>query len=179
MGNKPKKNYTDQPEKDRFQTPAYALKPLIPYLDKSWRVWESAVGEGYLKRGLEDHGFLVAGTDVLDGFDYFFNEVDYYDIQITNPPYSLKYEWLERAYQLGKPFALLMPGDTLLAQRGQKLFTEYGYSVLIPNRRVDFKTPFRGWKSSAQFTSAWFCWKIPGMSEGVTFVDMMKERITE
>lgn len=177
MPSKPKQNYTDQPEKDKFQTPSYALKPLLPYLNSDMLVWESAVGEGYLMRALQSNGFNVHGTDILSGTDYFTYTPTYYDIQITNPPYSLKYKWLERAYELGKPFALLMPGDTILAQRAQNLFVKYGYSVLIPNRRVDFKTPFKGWNSNAQFTSAWFCWKIEGMPEGVTFVNMDKEKM--
>lgn len=177
MPAKPKKNYTNQPEKDRRQTPPYAIKPLLPYLNKDMWIWESAVGEGYLKRALEEQGFLVSGTDILDGIDYFTYEDAYYDIQITNPPFSLKYKWLARAYEFGKPFALLMPSDTLFAKTAQELFKKHGFSMLLPNRRIDFKMPNKGWNGTAQMSTSWFCHGIEGMPEGITFVDLDKEKM--
>lgn len=50
---------------DRCQTPAYALDPLLPYLDPSWTIWECAAGEGNLSRALRDRGFTVVATDLL------------------------------------------------------------------------------------------------------------------
>ena len=44
---------------DEIYTPAYALNPLIPYLNKSWVVWECAYGKGALAKHLKIKGFKV------------------------------------------------------------------------------------------------------------------------
>lgn len=161
MARKPKNN-DKNPARDACQTPSYALDLLIPYLKRDDIVWESAAGEGLLSDALGRYVKRVIGTDLLTGQNYFDNlHVPYhYTVQITNPPFSLKYRWLERAYQMGKPFALLMPADTLFAATAQALFDAYGFGMLLPNQRIDFKMPNTGWKGSAQFTSAWFTWKL-------------------
>src|SRR4030042_7036229 len=99
-----------------FQTPARALKPLLPFLKKDWLIWECACGKGNLVNGLKEEGFNVIGTDLY--YDYgnepFRNFLDdtpskMFDCIITNPPFSLKDKFLERAYELEKPFAFLLP----------------------------------------------------------------------
>ena len=38
---------------DEIYTPAYALNPLLPYLDKTKQVWENAWGSGVLAKHLK------------------------------------------------------------------------------------------------------------------------------
>jgi hypothetical protein len=83
---------------DLCQTPAYAVEPLLKYIPREWVIWESACGEGYLSRAIERAGYESIGTDIQGGFNYFYWSPDWYDCQITNPPYSLKLEWIQRAY---------------------------------------------------------------------------------
>lgn len=152
---------------DACQTPAYAIDPLLPYLDRNWIPWESACGDGLLVDALYDGGFItVEQSDLLTGLNFFEWQPDQWDCQITNPPYSIKYKWLERSYELRKPFALLLPVETLGAKSAQVLFREHGVRVLLLDRRVNFKMPNIGWDgSSAQFPVAWFTWGIPLESE--------------
>lgn len=177
MGTKPKNN-DKSPAKDRCQTPDYALFPLLPYLPEpdNTLVWEPARGEGYLVGALRARGFNAIEGDILYGQDYFDDRhvPTHYTCQITNPPFSLKYKWLERAYDLGKPFALLMPADTLFAGTAQKMFQRHGFTMLLPDKRIDFKMPNKGWGGSAQFTSAWFLWGFKNAPEGLVFVDLDK-----
>jgi len=37
---------------DEFQTPKYALDPLLPFLKKDWIIWECAWGKGSLAKHL-------------------------------------------------------------------------------------------------------------------------------
>jgi hypothetical protein len=170
VATKPKNN-DKNPDRDRCQTPSYAVDLIVPYLKSDDVVWESAAGEGLLADALRPYVGDVLCTDILTEQNYFDDRAipEGYTVQITNVPFSIKYEWLERAYALGKPFALLMPADTLFAATAQELFTEYGFGMLLPSQRIDFKMPNTGWKGSAQFTSAWFTWKI-GVPDGVHII---------
>lgn len=161
---KPKLNRKGTPQLDNCQTPGYAVLPLISYLYSFDTVWEPACGEGYLSDYIVENGLRVVASDILTGHDFFERRPPAWDCIVTNPPYSLKYKWLERCYSFDKPFALLLPVETLGAAKAQKLFSEYGISIILLNKRVNFKMPNKGWEGSgAQFPVAWFCYKMPGL----------------
>ena len=143
---------------DIFQTPNIAVDYLLPYIQKNHHVvWESACGNFMIKDYLIEKGYSVYGTDIIDGIDFFKYEPEFsYDVQITNPPYSLKDDWLERSYKLGKPFALLLPVNSLHSVRRCKMFREYGLQLIIPPRRINFITP-TGDGTGAWFPVIWFC----------------------
>jgi hypothetical protein len=148
---------------DACQTPAYAIDPLLPYLDADWVIWEPAAGENNLVEAFYDSSYStdqVVISDILTGQNFFEFKPEYWDCLITNPPYSIKYQWLERCYQLGKPFALLVPVEILGAKTAQILLKKYGFEMMLLNKRVDFKMPNKGWDSSAQFPVLWLCWQI-------------------
>ena len=145
---------------DDFQTPASALNILLSYLQRDWTVWECAQGEGYLSEALREKGFRVIGTDIHEGYDFLnFQPAEEFDVIVTNPPYSLKDEFLKRAYELGKPFAFLLPLTTLEGRTRQAMFASHGISLLIPDRRTNFITP-DGKDSGSWFLTAWFTWQL-------------------
>lgn len=141
---------------DACQTPPYAVAPLLPYLQRYSQLWEPAAGEGYLAAALEKAGHVVVKTDILTGQNFFFTQPPYRIPIITNPPYSVKVEWLARCYELELPFALLLPVDTIALGEAQALFEQHGIEIIWLNRRVNFKMPQRGWGGRAQFSTAWF-----------------------
>jgi len=165
---KKSKDNTKIPAKDECQTPAYALDPIIPYLFRQWRLWECAVGEGLMRDALIQKGYVVHAT----GHDFFQMDPNAFqwDCIVTNPPFSLKYKWLERCYELGKPFALLMPVDVIAAKSAQILFKEYGIEILLLDKRVDFKMPHKKWDGKgADFSVAWFTWQL-GVGQELTYL---------
>lgn len=146
---------------DSCQTPAYAMEPLLPYLASFKNIWEPAAGEGYLVEALKAHKFDVLESDILRDQNFFdYEPGSPWDCIVTNPPFSIKFRWLIHCYQLGKPFALLMPVETLGAKTAQALFEQHGMDVMLLDKRVCFKMPNKGWDSSAQFPTAWFTWKL-------------------
>lgn len=147
---------------DACQTPPYAIDPLLPYIERFTTIWEPARGEGYLVEGLYDAGFEVVSSDLLDGQNFFDYEPDgLWDCLVTNPPYSIKYPWLERCYQLGQPFALLMPVEMLGAKTAQDMFRVFGLELILLDKRINFKMPNKGWDGAgAQFPVAWFTWGL-------------------
>lgn len=91
---------------DDFQTPAHAIEPLLPFLKKEWLIWECACGKGNLVDALNKRGRLAIGTDIMDGHDFLTWRPDKFDCIVTNPPFSLKDEFLNRA---GRPFSVSAP----------------------------------------------------------------------
>lgn len=147
---------------DDIQTPAYALKPLYPFLQGDWIIWECAQGKGNLSSALRQGGYTVASSDILTGEDFLTWEPRYWDCIVTNPPYSLKQKFLARAYHLGKPFAFLLPLTTLETQERQAMFRVHGVEIVLFDRRVNFEIPpgvipdHRHLKSKSWFATAWF-----------------------
>jgi hypothetical protein len=185
--NKPKTNRAGNTHKvsqmDICQTPPHAIEPLLEYIPKDWIVWESAAGpEQLLANALENQGFFVIATDLLysESFNFFDYEPGVYNIQITNMPFSVKYQWLKRSFELGKPFALLAPYETTFAKEWQVLFAAYNgnpwyIEILSPERRINYKMPNMGWGiteydeskgkmvkrgDSAQMPTMWITWGL-------------------
>lgn len=142
---------------DDYYTPAYALGPLLPYLPKDKVIWESAWGTGELAKHLRAAGYQVVGRT---GMDFLKEEPDqYWDILVSNPPYSFADEFLERAYSLGKPFAFLLPVYALGGGARVLLYLQHDIEILVPSKRVNY---YRNdnLPNGASFHSAWFCWHL-------------------
>jgi len=157
---------------DEFGTPKESILPLIPYLKKEWLIWECAWGKGSLAKHLERAGFNVIGESDVNFLET--KEVDEsIDCIVTNPPYSLKDEFIEMCYSHNKPFALLMPLTALEGKRRGALYRKYGIQLLVPNKRINFITP-SGKGSGAWFQTAWFCWKL-NLPKDLNFVELNKQ----
>lgn len=127
---------------DRCQTPGYALPPLLRHIPTGLHIWEPSAGEGNLARALEHYGNRVTASDLLTGFNFFESEPPPgAEGSIQNPPYSIKYKWVMRCYELGIPFALLIPVETIGAATAQKLFDKYGIEIIFLDQRINFKMP--------------------------------------
>lgn len=164
---KPKTNRAGDPDEsqpmDRCNTPPYALDPLLPYLKPYWHVWECAAGTRNISRTIRPHVATVYSSDLIDmpATNFFTWQPPRFDAIVTNPPYSIKFDWLERCYQLGKPFALLVPVEMIGAQAAQRQMEKHGAELLLLNRRVNFEMPNKGWEgSAAQFPVLWLCWQM-------------------
>ena len=135
---------------DELWTPAEALDVLIPHLKPKNRIiWECAPGSGQLAKALEARGFRVRFYDEPD----FFTDKPLGSLIVTNPPFSKKAKFLERANGLNIPYAFLLP-ITALGSRECQRQLENCQIILLP-RRIDFTGKGRPW-----FSVAWFCWGL-------------------
>jgi len=154
----PKPSIMQMGHSNDFQTPIWTLKPLIPFIPDGI-VWEPACGKGNLVKGLSYY-IETIGTDILTGNDFLLVDIpDGVTSIITNPPYTLKNQFLKRCYKLNLPFALLLPLTTLETVSRQSLFREYGVEIILLPRRVAFETP-SGEGAGSWFATAWFTWKL-------------------
>jgi len=190
---KPKENRKGDPNTsqimDQCQTPMYAVEILLPYL-KNCYIWEPAAGKGYICEYLAYWGYFVQGSDIIydETHNFFiydiakdpevhgpYEDTFEWDVIVTNPPYSIKYQWIQRCLELGKPFALLVPVETIATQRFAKFVEQYGeFEYIIPHQRVDFIMPNKGTDGAgAQFPVLWLT-KGLNIGQTITRVKMNK-----
>jgi hypothetical protein len=135
---------------DECYTPSHEVSPLLEYLDKDKTYYEATSGvSSKLIEGFTQSGYSMKGSDGKDFFEC--TTEDVYDGVITNPPYSKKDKFLEHCFDLGKPFALLLPVAAFQGQKRGGMFMKHGMSALVYNRRIDFTG-----KGSPTFGVAWF-----------------------
>jgi len=147
-------NYTQNEKHDHFDTPAYAVKPLLQFIKPEWIIWEptDTTGNSEIARVLREHGNKVISTS-KENFDFLTDEPDFeFDCIITNPPYTLKDEFIKRCYYHVRRWAMLMPLTALEGISRGKLFGEWGLQLLVLNRRVEFTG------GACWFNTSWFSW---------------------
>lgn len=159
---------------DEFYTPTIAVEMILPYIPKHViRIWEcTAVKESKIVMVLRENGFTVVSTHINDGYDFLSFEPADYDIIITNPPFSLKDKFLERAFRLKKPFMFLLPITTLEGVNRGKMFSEHKIQLLIPDRRFSFTDK----KNGAWFQTSWFTCGL-GLNSDLIFIPIQNQTI--
>jgi len=121
---------TEWSKRDKFEkpdecfTPENAIYPLLPYLKEGQMIWDCAFGSGRLAEHFNKFGFNVVGLTNYDFLKEDSDKIAEFDVIITNPPYSLKDKFLEKAFKIGKPFAFLLPLTTLEGMKRSKMFRE-------------------------------------------------------
>lgn len=152
-------NYVKNEKCDEIYTPDYAVKPLLKFLPKDAVIWECTdFGGSNITKVLRENGYKVytTGKEEID----FINETpDFdFDIIVTNPPYTLKDDFLKKCFEYEKPFCLLLPLTSLEGIKRGKLYRKYGMELLVFDKRINFI--YRDMKKSNWFNASWFCYKI-------------------
>lgn len=157
-------NYMKKGKFDDIYTPKYAITPLLKYIPKNITVWECCdFGESEITRLLKEHGCNVISTDKKENF-FEYKPEENFDMIITNPPYSLKDDFLKKCYEWKKPFCLLLPITALEGKKRGKMFRENGIEILVFDGRVQFMEnmikDYDKKKSSNWFNTSWFCYNV-------------------
>lgn len=149
-------NYIQNEKNDELYTPIEAIKPLLKFIPKDYIIWECTdFGKSEISNELRKNGNKVIST--YSKFDFLKREIKgTYHYIITNPPYSLKNEFIKRCYQLGKPFCLLLPITALEGKARGEMFREHGIQVLVLDRRINYHKM----KKNIWFNTSWFCYKV-------------------
>ena len=161
-------------ENDENYTPYYAAEVIIKYIPKSYKIWlpfdeEWSAFYQLFKRA----GYDTIRSSITDGLDFFVYEPDSYDAIVSNPPFSQKDKVLERLYKLQKPFAILLPLDSIQGRVRYKYFKQ-GIQLLSFDKRVNYHTPenMQQYAKGAPFASAYFC-------RGILPKDLILEELQE
>lgn len=159
---------------DLYYTPAYAIKPLMPYLEGFNTIWcpFDTKDSYYVKLLSKEHN--VVATHIDNGQDFFETDVEC-DAIVSNPPYSVRTEVLERLFKLDKPFAMLLSWAGIFeSQRRFNLFKNNKFEVLCFNKRIAFFKDYAEEKPSANppFSTVYVCHNI--LPEQIVFKEIDK-----
>ena len=150
---------TSDKEDNELYTPYYAVDPIMKYLPKDKIIWcpfDEEWSSFYNK--LKENGFHVIRSSLREGKDFFKYEPDKWDILVSNPPFSIKDKILERIYSFNKPFAILLPLNSLQGKTRYKYFKN-GIQILSFDARISYhdKRHMDNVVKGSPFATAYFC----------------------
>ncbi len=154
-------NKNNWDDKDEYYTPSILVEPIIKYLKPNSTIWcPFDTKESEFVISLESNGHSVIYSHIWLGQDFFEYEPDeHYDYIISNPPFTKKYEVLERLYELDKPFAMILGLPILNYQVvGEYFFQKQNEGIDLQLLIVDKKISFDG--NTASFNNSYFCYNI-------------------
>lgn len=149
---------------DEFYTPLYAIKPILEFIPSSVKVWcpfdtEQSLFVKELSKTNE-----VVYSSLLNGQNFFEIEVpENTKYIISNPPYSLKTEVLERLFKFDIPFAMLLGIVGLFESKKRfEMFRDNEFEIMYFNKRIAYFKDYNEQKPSLNppFSSVYICHNI-------------------
>ena len=145
---------------DECYTPDYGVKPILKYIPEGAIVW--------CPFDTEDSQFViqiskqneVEYSHISTGHDFFDYEPDEWDMMVSNPPFTNKRKYFERALDLGKPFALIMTNTWLNDSAPKQLFKDKDLQLLMFDKRMKFISPDGRDNDKITFSSSYYCYNI-------------------
>ena len=145
---------------DECYTPRYVVKELLPYLPKDKVIWcPFDTEESEFVKVLSEEGFEVVNSHLSYGQDYYTYEPNYWDIIVSNPPFTNKRKIFERALSFNKPFALMMSNTWLNDSAPKVLFRDKDLQLLMFRNRIKFLNNGVV-NNKITFSSSFFCWNL-------------------
>lgn len=158
---------------DYYATEPKALELLLEKETFDTNVWECACGEGHLCKVLEEKGYNVTATDLVDrgygaGGKNFLTYTEEFDGDIiTNPPYKHALAFAQHALKLvkdGHKVALFLKLQFLEGKARRKFFEEnppkviyVASSRLLCAKNGEFQKMKDGGGSAVAY--AWYIWE--------------------
>ena len=146
-------------KRDEYFTPSYAVYPIMKRLQPGTAIWcpFDTKDSEYVKV-FSRNGFRVIYGHIQTGQDFFQTDVPDCDYIISNPPYSLKNQVLERLYSIGKPFAMLINFQGIFDSRQRfQMFKEHRVEMLWLSPRVAYLTERGLLRQGVPFQSGYLC----------------------
>lgn len=163
---------TDRADNDFYATPPSAVEMLLEKESFSNKIWEPAAGLNHITNVLLNHGYYVFASDIIQRLpdiaiqDFLITDMTWDGDIITNPPYSLAAQFVEKAMNILKPnhkLAMLLKLQFLETKGRRDLFRKYPpKTVYVSSSRLacvkngDFEN-YHG--SSSAVCYAWFVWE--------------------
>lgn len=158
---------------DYYATEPKAVELLLELEDFQKNIWEAACGGGHISRVLEENGYKVYSTDLVDrgyeigGKDFFEEKgINTFDI-ITNPPYKIARKFVEHALDIsanGVKVAMFLKLTFLESRTRKEFFKKYPPKVIYVSasrlkcaKNGDFLKYGNGVGTAIAY--AWYIWE--------------------
>ena len=157
-------NFSTQIKKsntDEWYTPREPVEMIGSYL--SSRGYKKILcpfdkAESNFVKVLTEKGFDVTYSHIETGTDFFeINNLNDFDAIVSNPPFSKRQKILEKLFESGVPFAMIMNFNGLFDSKARwRLFKNNDFELLIPLGRIHFfNDECKG--TSPQFQAIYVC----------------------
>ncbi len=129
---------------DLWETPPELLLSTLPtILPTKSTIWEPFVGisnrstKTYLELG---HAVLETTSDFFTIDEWPLDKHGKPMILVSNPPFSRKFEVLDRLFQFKQPFAILLPSWVFASASVRKMMKKHDIDIqiIIPNMRTHY-----------------------------------------
>ena len=162
-------------ELDFYPTPKNVTIALMDFLfkedriDKDFKVWEPACGNGAMSKVMESYGLKVYSSDIADtGFGSpFLDFINHtgnsdFDAVITNPPFKYAEEFIRQGLKKSRMVCMLLKSQYYHAADRIELFEELPPAYVLPlTWRPDFLEHLKkpgDKKGSSTMEVAWSVW---------------------
>ena len=166
-------NTSERQSADYYATDPIAIHKLCTVEKFTPIVFEPACGGGHLVKALQERGYTVELSDIINRGYANTNIADFFDVAyspndiITNPPYKYAKEFVEHALDIvanGRKVAMFLKLTFLEGKARQKFFKENPQKkVWVFSERVlcAKNGDFEGLKASggSAVAYAWFIWE--------------------
>lgn len=176
---------------DFYPTPFDVTVALVDFLqiDEFDTIWEPAAGDGDMVLPLEAMGYDVFSTDIRQtrfieqtrggmAFNFLMNLGTKHTAKnppwiISNPPFSLAAEFIERALSITPNVAMLVRSQYWHAKSRVKLFEDNKPSWILPlTWRPAFEERTRG--KSPLMDVSWVVWQGRGRNQDPSFTPLLR-----
>lgn len=146
---------------DEFYTPIYAIEPIEKYLKRNSVIWcPFDTDNSLFVKYLRHKGHKVINTHIENGYDFFNCEIPRCDYIISNPPYSKKGDVIQKLFDIGIPFAMLVGVVGLFESKKRfSMFKNNEFEIMYLDKRVSYFKSYEDEKPSLNppFSSVYLC----------------------
>lgn len=145
---------------DECYTPAYGVEPILEYIPEGAIVWCPFDDESseFVKQISKQNPVVYSHLEA--GQDFFQYEPEEWDVIVSNPPFTNKRKFFERALSFNKPFALIMSNTWLNDSAPKQLFKDKDLQLLMFDKRMRFGSPDGRDNNKITFSSSYYCWEF-------------------
>ncbi len=145
---------------DECYTPDYGVKPILKYIPKDATVWcPFDTNESEFVKQIEQQNEVIY-SHINTGRNFFEYEPYEWDVIVSNPPFTDKRKFFERALSFDKPFALIMTNTWLNDSAPMRLFKDKDLQLLMFDKRMKFLSPDGRDNNKITFSSSYYCYKM-------------------
>ena len=165
---------------DECYTPEYGVTPILKYIPEGATVWcpFDKVESEFVQQISKTNPIVMSHLDCGQDFLTWEPEV-HWDMIVSNPPFTNKRKFFERALSFNKPFALIMTNTWLNDSAPKQLFKEKDLQLLMFDKRMKFHSPDGRPNDKITFSSSYYCWNFLPQQIIMEELNVPKRKVTQ